>query len=303
MEAVSSPTNETEKERLLDTIWPSVVAANKKSPSHGRIHRNMITFTSAEKPMLGAGKGTVQRKSTVDVYSTELDALYEANVAPMNGPTSGTISSHVGPQEVVKHIIATSTDIEVTEIDSTADLFELGLDSLQVTLITKKINEYLSENGKLQLMATKIVYSNPSIDAITAVVSALSENMSLVESGETDDQKMRKLYELHTAELPLSARQAQTKPLGEVAVLLTGSTCSLGSYILDTLLSDLRVSTIYCLNRGPGSHERQLKSQASKGLQTLQSKVECLDADISKPYFGLPIHEYRNLLDLSLIHI
>ncbi|KAF2799236.1 acetyl-CoA synthetase-like protein [Melanomma pulvis-pyrius CBS 109.77] len=304
VEAVNSPTSEAEKEGLLDTIWPSVVAANKKSPSHGLIHRNMITFTSANKPMLRAGKGTVQRMSTVDVYSTELDVLYEANVDRMKGPSNGTINSHVDPQEVVKHIIATFTNIEVAEIDTNADLFGLGLDSLQVTLITKKINEYLLENGKLECIPTKTVYSNPTIDAITTVVSALTENMAPIESGETDEEKMNNLYKLHTAGLPLSARQAQDKPLGKVVVLLTGSTGSLGSYILDTLLSDPRVSTIYCLNRGSGSHERQLKSQALKGLQTLQSKVKCIDADISKAYFGLPMHVYRDLLDriTTVIH-
>ncbi|OTA69204.1 acetyl-CoA synthetase-like protein, partial [Hypoxylon sp. EC38] len=79
VEAVNPPTTEAEKEELLETIWPSVQAANKESPSHGRIHRNMIVFTSADKPMLRAGKGTVQRQMTVDLYAPELDALYQAS--------------------------------------------------------------------------------------------------------------------------------------------------------------------------------------------------------------------------------
>jgi acyl-coenzyme A synthetase/AMP-(fatty) acid ligase len=76
VEAVNPPSKEEEKERLLDTIWPSVKEANKKAPSSAQIHREMIILTSKDKPMLRAGKGTVQRKMTVTSYAKELDALY-----------------------------------------------------------------------------------------------------------------------------------------------------------------------------------------------------------------------------------
>lgn len=79
--------------------------------------------------------------------------------------------------------------------------------------------------------------------------------------------------------------------------MLTGSTGSLGSYILDTLATNKKVSKVYCLNRGPGSFERQQKSQAAKGLAPLaKDKVVCLDADLSKSRFGLSADEYKSLL-------
>ncbi|KAM0425254.1 hypothetical protein ACHAPT_009571 [Fusarium lateritium] len=88
VEAMKPPTNEEERKQLLDAIWPSVEAANKATPSKRKIHRDMVMFTSADKPMLRAGKGTVQRKLTVNEHASEIDALYKATESLGNGVTS-----------------------------------------------------------------------------------------------------------------------------------------------------------------------------------------------------------------------
>lgn len=62
--------------------------------------------------MLRAGKGTMQRKMTVDLYTTELDTIYEANTDSANVSTNGTtgpVSVHDSVQDIVNDIIATST--------------------------------------------------------------------------------------------------------------------------------------------------------------------------------------------------
>ncbi|RYP68643.1 hypothetical protein DL769_005480 [Monosporascus sp. CRB-8-3] len=298
VEAATPPTSNAEKEELLNSIWPSVQAANKHGPSHGRIHRNMIIFTAPDKPMLRAGKGTVQRKMTLDLYAAELDALYEANdeTNVAADGTNGTANRHATFQDTVKDIIATSTDIDANRLDLNTDLFALGLDSLQVVTMTKTINAFLSERGIKQSIETRSVYANPTIAALTAAVSVLAEGKAAAETAESDEQKMLRLYDLHAAGLPISARQAEPKPSDGFVVLLTGSTGSLGSYILDSLHTSPRVTRIYCLNRGPGSLDRQQKSNAAKGLHALTDKVECFDAEISKPYFGLSTQAYRKLL-------
>ena len=65
-----------EREALLNRIWPFVERANQSCPPHGQIFRGFVLFTSPEKPMLRASKGTVQRMSTVGQYEVELDVLY-----------------------------------------------------------------------------------------------------------------------------------------------------------------------------------------------------------------------------------
>ena len=45
-------------------------------PAHGHVLKGMILLTCKKKPLLRAGKGTVQRRSTVEMYKDEIDALY-----------------------------------------------------------------------------------------------------------------------------------------------------------------------------------------------------------------------------------
>ena len=50
-------------------------------------------------------------------------------------------------------------------------------------------------------------------------------------------------------------------------MLLTGSTGSLGSYLLSTLLTDVRVAKVYAFNRpSRATHDRQRASFEDKGL-------------------------------------
>lgn len=78
VEANKPPANQEEKDSLIAELWSTVEAANGPVQSFARIDRDMIVFTSAEKPMSRAGKGTVRRKMTVKLYEEELDRLYEA---------------------------------------------------------------------------------------------------------------------------------------------------------------------------------------------------------------------------------
>lgn len=114
LEATKPPANEAERDRLLDDIWPCVQTANKESPSHGRIHRDMVIFTSPEKPMPRAGKGTVQRQATVDLYAAELDALYnESAIRP-----DGTNQTYSDAADAVKKILVAASEIDIAEVSS-----------------------------------------------------------------------------------------------------------------------------------------------------------------------------------------
>ncbi|KAI0594594.1 hypothetical protein F4775DRAFT_573362 [Biscogniauxia sp. FL1348] len=308
VEAVHPPKNKSERLGLLGTIWPSVQAANDKSPSHGQVYRNMIIFTSVEKPMLRAGKGTVQRTMTLDLYANEFDALYKANERSLESSapesTEPRVNGYGSVEDIVRDIITTAVGIDMVELDLNANLFELGLDSLQVTAIARRINKHLLVHGKRQSIQARVVYANPSIAGLTRIVSALSEGQNINHKSESDVEKMKRLYSLHTENLPLTTRRAEPKPVDGFVVLLTGSTGSLGSYILDSLIRDFNVSRVYCLNRGHGSGERQKKSQADRGLQPLGYKVQCLDVDMSKPYFSLSAQDYTKLLSevTTVIH-
>lgn len=303
VETAEPSTDDAERERLLEEIWPFIEKANKQSPSHGRIQRDMVLFTTADRPMPRAGKGTVQRQATVHLYKADLDNLYASSETEL--PAEGgipTMGETVGASDTVKTIISNATDINLDEVAPDANLFDFGLDSLQVTNITKKINKYLVSLGKPPSMSPRLVYAEPTLAAIANAVAALRKgNIPTGTSGKNAVEKMLHLYESNSSNLPITVRPSREQP-EELTVLLTGSTGSLGSYILDSLVRNSNVTQVFCLNRGPGSDERLQKVQAAKGLRALPSKVTCIEGDLSKDYFGLTAKDYKTLLSsVSLI--
>ncbi|KAI1813507.1 hypothetical protein GGS20DRAFT_553164 [Poronia punctata] len=304
LETATPPTSEEERERLVDEIWPTVQVANSHCPSYGRVHRNMILFTSAEKPAFKASKGTVQRQATLDLYSKELDDLYEVSNKRLENVLESVSGSYDDPERSIKEIISICTDIKADDLRLESDLFENGLDSLQVTVLSRALNGWLSSGGHTHTIEAKTIYSNPTIAGLLTVVVNVLHN--IVGTGDTtsDTQKMQMLYDQLTDDMPLRTEPVRKWP-ERLTVLLTGSTGSLGSYVLRSLLRDPRISRIYCLCRGGDGLARMQSTQAEKGFPGVDDRVTCLNADFSKPYLGLSTQEqYDNLLDgvTTIIH-
>ena len=77
IEANAPSGTQEERSARLAEIWPSIELANEKIASRqGRITEDMVLFTSIEKPMLRAGKGSVLRHKTAELYSSDLDQLF-----------------------------------------------------------------------------------------------------------------------------------------------------------------------------------------------------------------------------------
>jgi thioester reductase-like protein len=84
-----------------------------------------------------------------------------------------------------------------------------------------------------------------------------------------------------------------------MTVILTGSTGSLGSYLLDSLVHQQDVRKIYCLNRAEdGGRSKQKTESGDRGLDTAGwgERVEFLHVDLSQPKFGLSSQKYVQLL-------
>lgn len=80
------PKIDMRNEDLLEEIWPTIQSANNASRAVARIAKGMVTFTSPEKPMLRAGKGTVRRRMTISLYREELDAVHAAASSKTRSP-------------------------------------------------------------------------------------------------------------------------------------------------------------------------------------------------------------------------
>jgi aryl carrier-like protein len=301
VEPSKHPETDHDRAELMNSVLASVEQANALSPSHGRIHRNMIMFTFPDKPMLRAGKGTVQRQLTLDMYSTELDTLYDANDQLLSD-TMNIDESSRDVEEFVKKTIYEATEIDTRNISTSADLFQLGLDSLQVSVIERRMRLFLAQRGVEATFDSRKLYANPTIAALTRLLLSLMGVDDDLEMSEGCGVSIQTLLDLYGEDLPMSARDPREVTTENTVVLLTGSTGSLGSYILDVLQKIHNISRIYCLNRGPESRNRQEKSQLTRGLSGITEKVQCLDSDMSKTFFGLSRSDYKMLLN-EVTHI
>ncbi|KAL8788903.1 MAG: hypothetical protein Q9213_001426 [Squamulea squamosa] len=286
---------------LIDEIWPTVQRANQQCAGQGSIAKEFILVTTPEKPMLRAGKGTVLRKATLQLYSSELEILYTADASlDLDEPLGQLdLEDHKQVAGILKTLI--SKQLNIDQLDEQQDLFQVGLDSLQALSLTKQINRLLQTSGRSITTAT--IFANATVERLSEALAKPSLQNGDSEYLHEPRQRYKEMDELLEQYTPRLDHPHQTtircadQPLAERVVILTGSTGTLGSYILDDLIQNPNVSKIYCLNRNVESSQRQHDSHVRKGLSTDFQNVKFLPWDPSNPHLGLRSEtEYEALL-------
>lgn len=323
VEAKEPLSSGAESEAVIEDLWITIEKANIHCDSHARISRGLIVFTSPQKPFLRAGKGTVQRRMTVDSYNDEINKLYndfgglarpiELHSAKMNSSInpqtlSNAAVSDLGQEDWLHGLICQVTGWP--SVDPDADFFKSGMDSLQVLNIVREINAALSTAGRgLESITATTVYSNPTasmlVNACTTSQSSSNSTKPMLLPTQTVSDRMDDFLKKYSWNLPVTRRPPKQRLRGGyLRVLLTGSTGSLGSYILSSLLEDPSVSQIYCFSRSANSEQRQRISNHARGLSTDWSpdRVTFLQGDLSKEYLGLSIDICKYLLE-NVTHI
>jgi nucleoside-diphosphate-sugar epimerase/acyl carrier protein len=283
-----------EKESLVDEIWPVIQKANDAAPTHARLMRDRIGLASPSKPFTLTPKGTIQRRSVLKDYTDEIEALY----ASQDEKDITQISKDASNSDIKAYITTVLEDIlSIASVDENADIFALGVDSLQ-TLRLGQILQGALKTAKPDVTAAAFnnqqLYSHPTI-------SHLSEYVLNLLQGQDSPPASSILENDHDREIRIAELVSRySDDLGEShAVILTGSTGSLGTYLLYELLQDLSVSKVYCLNRSSDAASRQLKSLQEKGLTRLNHlsrRVEFLEAKFGSERLGLDEEKYDILL-------
>ena len=276
-----------ERARIIEAIWPVVEQANSECPAHAKVSKSLIISTTPEKPMLRAGKGTVQRKMTVEAFAKELDAIY-ADADTINEfdasakiDLSGPDATLASVQRVIEHVTS------FHNLGIYYDLFAQGMDSLQVLNLVNYLKAGLITAGvSSDNLVPSTIYTNPTVSKLSDAVLALK-----------DQAHGKKLTGEKARIEAMQAMFIKYSAVSTVAVL-TGSTGTLGSYLFEALLASPEVSRIYCLNRSADSEERQVRVSASRGLsaQWDNHRVKFLKYDLSKEYLGLDIGVYAELI-------
>ena len=292
-------------EAVIESIWPTVEQANNQAPGHARVLQSMIAVAAETKRFERAGKGTVIRKMTAENFQPEIDALYSED--NLGGLRSVLTSTSLGAiQEFVRASINLS--FPVPELKEDDDLYVLGLDSLKSVEIAGILKAGILKasigSPDISWFSTQTVYANPTIRKLSKLIhSWLSPyDMSQEERSGSEEfriTKMATLVSKYTEDLPQvsSGRRNQILEISNINVALTGSTGSLGIYLLRALLDDPKINKIYCLNRSPKGQERQEESFASRGLQrNLDSpRVEFIEVKYGENQLGLSDQQFSEM--------
>ncbi|KAL9632712.1 MAG: hypothetical protein Q9204_003679, partial [Flavoplaca sp. TL-2023a] len=170
--------------------------------------------------------------------------------------------------EALLHTVTSRTDLNLS-LGPSADLFDPGIDSLQIISIAKKINaSSMHFNLGSRPVTPHTIYSNPRIKMLESVLQHEDDR----KGHESLATGMQDVFEQWSRTLPQARKVPNPAMKPNLVVLLTGSTGSLGPYILNVLISNSNISKVYCLTRGEDGQARQTASFMDKGLKPLFSK-------------------------------
>lgn len=286
-----------ERAAIIEKLWPSIEEANAVCPAHARIAKTHILFTTAEKPMLVAGKGTIQRAGTLAQYRPELDALYaDADRLSENSIGGEGPGNSTDPVVVSKYLRQSILDVAgwKNDLSDSDNWFSRGVDSLQIITLTRALRSGLN----LPTLSPNVIYLNSTVADLTKAVIQLhqegeksAEEIQKSQLQERDDLLQELIGRI---DLP-SNSPASAGTTTEHTVILTGSTGNLGAFMLDALLKDPSVKHVYCLNRRQNAEKVQAEKSTTYNLNIDTSRVTFWTADLSKPDLGLEPEHLQKL--------
>ncbi|KAH0828784.1 acetyl-CoA synthetase-like protein [Lanmaoa asiatica] len=299
-------------QEFRDKVWPWVEEANRTAPAFSRIFKEMILITHGDKPMQRTAKGSIQKRVVIKDYESEIDTLYQTiehtSRSLVHIPTPLACNGRSLSRWLMEHACAVSSG---RDIDPDADF-------LSVTYLRNQLVNALGDSPKPRVRSaatripTNIVFENPTINSLSARVSALISQDDILQIPDHIQQRKAAIEAMiHKYSMDLLGNpdgiiadngviDHKMQSAGTV-VLLTGTTGGLGSFLLAQLLENPVVEKVYALNRPSASvsiAERQRSAFVDKALpfNLLSSgKLVYIEADVSQDSCGLTSSIYNEL--------
>jgi aryl carrier-like protein len=263
--------------------------------------------------------------------NTEMTALMQSDLSTM---PKINFADRGGIIEWLQQLLSQLTS--KPDFNEHDELFEHGVDSLQVIRIARELRIQAKSASlarlKPEILTPKTIYTHPTLGRLatflvqqsagkrrrssqgsgsihpsrkTSLDAHSQRRASLVAIEEDHDPVavMRGMLEKYAHDLPRRGASQSRPTTRSMTVLLTGSTGSLGSYLLDTLYHDSNVRHIICLNRSSKAAEVHSMNGPVRGLSRLDpSRVEFFKADLSRSQFDLEDSVYQRLLS-TVTHV
>lgn len=290
--------NQTEK-AFINAIWPAVQAANRTVPNYGQVMRNMIRPSRKDKPFKTTPKGTTQRHAVNKDYAEEIEAIFTAQ----DDRLETKLPSAIDIKSLTDYVCGIiSRLLDRPNIEPQADLFTSGLDSLRTIQLSKLLRKAVADWNRdvdVHSLNPQNLYVHPTVEKLAELLQrTLTGEGGVVQ--ESRSEKIAHLVSKYTQGLPKRAPNPSLSLPDAATVILTGSTGSLGTYILHSLLNSKDVAKVYCFNR-TDAEMRQKEGFESKGLDVAlledPNKVEFLEVYFGDTHFGLTDGKYNELLE------
>jgi amino acid adenylation domain-containing protein/thioester reductase-like protein len=199
-------------------------------------------------------------------------------------------------ENIIQKLWAHALEVDPFAINQDANFFDLGGHSLSAVTLTLDIEEFMG----IELEGTEI-YESPN----------LSDFLVHIKGNRDNPHEREQLRFWDDAAAPLSDfvhpraigdNSSMTTIRNAASILITGSTGFLGSFLLDSIISNTNAGTkIYCLVRptdGITAHDRLQTNLLRRGITSsleIGTRVMILEGDIAKPHFGLQENLYEQL--------
>ncbi|KAI9709750.1 MAG: putative NRPS-like protein biosynthetic cluster [Bogoriella megaspora] len=294
-------------ENLLEILWPLVEKANAAAPGHGRVWKSKVAFTKRDKPFSRAPKGSLIRRASAQLYESEINALYSNEDYDEKLGTLEPTADLPSIRDFVRRAIAVTIPDIQEDLQDDADIFSFGVDSLQTLGLSSALSHALPHHeGKTDAsVPARVIYRNPRIKDLAQTIWTQLHGETLPEGQASQisrKEKMANMVTKYTSDLH-EQKHHDPEQRSYRSVALTGSTGSLGSYILELLIKDPNVERIYCLNRSADGEARQRQRFESLNISRDFTKVRFLQTDFAKDHFGLPKSAYVDLLQHTNVFI
>ncbi|KZS89164.1 acetyl-CoA synthetase-like protein [Sistotremastrum niveocremeum HHB9708] len=295
---------------FLDEIWPTIVAMNKEVPMHSRLIRELVLVANPGRPFALTDKGTVRAKITLALYEKEIEAAYTNLEESANSKWELPAAFDEGSvQNFLSNVIG---DILACEVNESDDLFAQGMDSLLAVRVRSALLPLVKASPMPSLtLPRNIIYTYPTIRSLATFLSANLDPSSEAQTISEHDKVFRTVKKYSQGFVPRSPRDNARKFEPGSVVAVTGTTGSVGSFLVAQLLENPDIRMVYCLNRksSKDTAERQKEGFKDRGLdlahfEDMSGRLRFLDVDLSKSDLGLARAEYEDLRDniTHLIH-
>ncbi|KAG2059105.1 L-aminoadipate-semialdehyde dehydrogenase [Suillus hirtellus] len=291
---------------LAKLVAPIVALANAEAPSHSQLASEALVFLPHGTVIPRADKGSIIRPRVYKEFEGIINEVYKRLEGDIDEDGKRRLTDEADARTAIRDVIGKTVDRPIDSLEDDTDLFDFGLDSLQSSRIRNTIQREIYLGGKK--LAPNTVFEHPSITQIARLLIAMSSGNEGALAQRSSLEIVLELVEKYSSFAYTQKAHANgtngtaSNSVTPRVVVLTGATGSLGAYILDELLSDPSVATVYCLCRAEDDADASSRITASMKTRKLlsryeqvQTRVKALASDLSTDKLGLQTDMYNEI--------